>query len=154
MAEISALANIGSFENISLSNGSSASRLIIFYRNTLNVIEFRVTVNNVIQMQLQYTIEDAKSFNKMLIKYKQNDFSVWINGFELHTDNSGITFGSYPLNNLSFDNGQVSAPSDPFNGKAKQLQYFDTALNDSDLEELTSWESFTAMAYGQLYTIE
>jgi len=154
MVEVSALANIGSFENISLSNGSSASRLIIFYRNTLNVIEFRVTVNNVIQMQLQYTIEDAKSFNKMLIKYKQNDFSVWINGFELHTDNSGITFGSYPLTNLSFDNGQVSAPSSPFYGKTKQIQYYNSALTDLELEEISSWTSFTDLANGQQYSIK
>ena len=153
MVEISALANVGGFENLSLSNGSSESRLTIFYRNTLNVIEFRVTVNNVIQMQLQYTIEDAKSFNKMLIKYKENDFAVWINGFELYTDNSGITFGSYPLNNLSFDNGQVSTPSSPFYGNTKQVQYFDSILTDAELETLTSWQSFSEMANGQNYTI-
>jgi len=153
MAEISALDNIGSFENLSLSNGNSTSRVFLFYRNSLNLMEFRVTVNNVIQMQFQYTIEDAKTFNKMLIKYKQNDFAVWINGFELHTDNSGITFNSYPLNNLSFDNGKVSAPTDPFYGNTKQLQYFDSALNDTDLETLTSWTSFNEMAESQLYSV-
>jgi len=31
---------------------------------------------------------------------------------------------------------------------------FKTALTDSELETLTSWDSFTAMAKGQLYTIE
>ena len=154
MAEISALDNLGSFENLSLSDGNNLSRVFLFYRNSLNLMEFRVSVNNSIQMQFQYTIEDAKTFNKMLIKYKQNDFAVWINGFELHTDNSGITFGSYPLTNLSFDNGKVSSPTDPFKGKIKQLQYFQTALTDSELEQLTSWTSFTDMAQGQLYTIE
>ena len=154
MAEISALDNLGSFENLSLSDGNNLSRVFLFYRNSLNLMEFRVSVNNSIQMQFQYTIEDAKTFNKMLIKYKQNDFAVWINGFELHTDNIGITFGSYPLTNLSFDNGKVSSPTDPFKGKIKQLQYFQTALTDSELEQLTSWTSFTDMAQGQLYTIE
>ena len=41
-----------------------------------------------------------------------------------------------------------------FYGSAKQIQYFDSALNDSDLETLTSWVSFSDMANGQLYTIE
>jgi hypothetical protein len=44
--------------------------------------------------------------------------------------------------------------NDDFYGKTKQIQYFDTALNDSDLETLTSWDSFSDMATSQLYTIE
>ena len=154
MAEISALADIGSFENISLSNGSSASRVFLFYRNSLNLMEFRVTVNNSIQMVFQHTIADAKTSNKFAIKYKENDFAIWINGIEVYTNPNGITFGSFPLTNLSLDNGQVSAPTSPFYGSTKQIQYFDSALNDSDLETLTSWVSFTDMANGQLYTIE
>jgi hypothetical protein len=34
----------------------------------------------------------------------------------------------------------------PFYGNTKQIQYFNTALNDSDLETLTSWDSFSDMA--------
>jgi hypothetical protein len=41
-----------------------------------------------------------------------------------------------------------------FYGNTKQLQYFDSALTDSELETLTSWVSFTDMANGQLYTIQ
>ena len=41
-----------------------------------------------------------------------------------------------------------------FFGKTKQIQYYNTALTDSELEQLTSWISFTDMANGQLYTIE
>jgi len=52
---------------------------------------------------------------------------------------------------LNFDNG--TGTSD-FYGKTKQIQYFQTTLTDSELEELTSWESFKDMADGQLYTIE
>ncbi len=154
MAEVKAFNGIGSFENLSLSNGTNISRVFFFYRNALNLMEFRVTVNNSMQMQFQYTIDDATLFNKLLIKYKENDFSVWINGFELHTDNNGITFNEYPLSNLSFDNGQVSAPGSPFYGSTKQIQYFDSTLTDIELEQLTSWTSFTDMAQGQLYTIE
>jgi hypothetical protein len=42
----------------------------------------------------------------------------------------------------------------PFYGNTKQIQYFDSALTDSELETLTSWDSFSDMATSQLYTIE
>jgi hypothetical protein len=55
------------------------------------------------------------------------------------------------LSTLSFSNAGGTLP---FYGNTKQIQYFDSALNDSDLETLTSWDSFSDMAIGQLYTIE
>ena len=39
------------------------------------------------------------------MKYKENDFSVWINGFEVLTDTSGITFPNGTLTELAFDGG-------------------------------------------------
>jgi hypothetical protein len=53
--------------------------------------------------------------------------------------------------NLSFN---TTSSSEFFYGNTKQLQYYDSALNDSDLETLTSWVSFSDMATSQLYTIE
>jgi hypothetical protein len=92
---------------------------------------------------------DATTPFKIAYKYKQNDFSLWVNGFERGTDTSG----SVPtgLTKLNFDNG---AGGNDFYGKSKQLMAFKTALTDSELETLTSWDSFNAMAKGQLYTIE
>jgi len=51
---------------------------------------------------------------------------------------------------LSFDTASIN----DFYGSTKQIQYFDSALNDSELETLTSWVSFTDMANGQLYSVE
>ena len=71
------------------------------------------------------------------------------NGFKIAVDTIGITPSN--LSQLDFDN---AAGSDNFYGNTKQIQYFDSALTDTDLEELTSWDSFRDMAEGQLYTIE
>ena len=49
---------------------------------------------------------------------------------------------------LCFDN------SGDFYGNTKQIQYYNSALTDSELEALTSWVSFSDMANGQSYTIE
>jgi hypothetical protein len=34
------------------------------------------------------TISDNTLYNKIVLKYKANDFALWINGFELETDNT------------------------------------------------------------------
>ncbi len=71
--------------------------------------------------------------NKIALKYKANDFALWINGMEYEPQSSGSTFVDGTLNDLSFD---YVGGSD-FYGNTKQIQYFDTALTDSELEELT-----------------
>jgi hypothetical protein len=86
---------------------------------------------------------------KTAVKYKQNNFALWINGFEVGTDTSGNT--PIGLSELAFDGGDGT---NNFYGNTKQIQYFNTALNDSDLETLTSWVSFSDMANGQLYSVE
>ena len=85
----------------------------------------------------------------MLIKYKANDFALWVNGFEVGTR----TVGTIPsnLNNLSFSSGTGSSI---LRGNTKQIQYYNTVLTDIELEEISSWTSFSDMANGQLYTIE
>ena len=76
---------------------------------------------------------------------------TWVNGFEVDTETSSNAFTPNSLDVLDFDRGNNS---NNFYGNTKQIQYFDSALNDSDLETLTSWTSFTDLANGQLYTIE
>ena len=94
---------------------------------------------------------DITQNNRIALKYKENDFAAWINGFEVLTDTSGVTYPSGTLTELAFDGGDGN---NDFYGKTKQLMTFKTALTDSELETLTSWDSFKAMAKGQLYSIE
>ena len=93
---------------------------------------------------------DNSIFNKVAFKYKANDFALWINGIEYHPQSSGITFVDGTLDDLSFD----YVGGNDLYSNTKQVQYFDSALTDSELETLTSWVSFSDMANGQLYTIE
>ena len=85
--------------------------------------------------------------NKILIKYGSGSYDLYVNGFRRITD----TFTSMSgLVSLDFKR----QGSFTFKGKTKQIQYFDSILADTQLEQLTSWTSFTDMANGQLYTIE
>jgi len=150
MAEISALDNGGSYRVISIEpTTGTANRIILYYDILANKIVGRVDSGGSVVFNYTADVQSQSNFNRIALKYKVNDFSLWINGFKLGSDNLGAT--PTGLNKLTFDNG---SPSDFFYGNTKQIQYFDSALNDSDLEKLTSWVSFSDMANGQLYTIE
>jgi hypothetical protein len=100
---------------------------------------------------LQHTLTDKTTTNKIAIKYKLNDWALWVNGVEVDTENSSNAFTTNSLDVLDFDRGNNSSH---FYGNTKQIQYFDSALNDSELETLTSWTSFSEMATSQLYSIQ
>jgi hypothetical protein len=135
---------------IAISDGTTSNRILFRYFDGLsNSVSLFVVFGGVTQAEINYQTEDIKHTSKFAIKYKVNDFSLWVNGFEVGVDTSG----SVPtgLSTLSFSNAGGTLP---FYGNTKQIQYFDSALNDTDLETLTSWDSFSDMAIGQLYTIE
>ena len=150
MAEISALADDLTERVISLQGGSSSDRVSIQYNTITNEIKGFVRVGGTFVASLEYTVTDITDFHKVALKYKSNDFQLWIDGVLREGDVSGVTFASNTLIKTSFDIGGAV----PFYGNTKQLQYFDSALNDSELETLTSWTSFSEMATSQLYSIQ
>ena len=142
-AEISALANDSTFRFITISDGTTSNRVTIFFRDD-NTLDGGVEGATFFDSSV-----DILDFNRVAVKYKSGDSSFFVNGFKV--DSNTDTFTNTGLNQLDFD---LSNGSLPFYGKTKQLMTFKTALTDSDLETLTSWDSFNAMATGQLYTIE
>ena len=153
MAEISAFGDDLTDRTIALSDGTTSNTVRIEYLTVSNAIWSIVTNigagGNV--AILQYTSPDITINSKVAVKYKENDFSLYVNGIKVATDTSGVTFSANTLNTLNFDRTNYDRD---FYGKTKQLQYYNSALTDSELEQLTSWTSFTDMADGQLYTIE
>ena len=136
---------------IAISDGTGTNRIIIQnVSSNPNTIQGYVIVNGGISTDVSITINNITAYNKILIKYKENDFALWINGFELVTDTSGVTFPNGILTELAFDGGEGTRP---FYGNTKQIQYFNTVLTSAELETLTSWTSFTAMANAQQYNI-
>jgi len=133
---------------ISISDSSSSDRVLIGVTGGTNILRAFVFSGGVQQAQIIEAIDLSQTI-KVSISYKQNEIKFYKNGFLVGEDTSGIT--PVGLSELAFNAYPASAL---FYGKTKQIQYYNSALTDSELEELTSWESFTAMAYGQLYTIE
>ena len=148
-AEISALADDLTYRGISIGDGTASNVVRIYYENVSNRFTANIKYAGVSQATMIYTFTDITINSKISVKYKENDFALWVNGFEVETDTSGST--PTGLDVLQFDTG---TGGDDFYGNTKQLMTFKTALTDSELETLTSWDSFNAMATGQLYTIE
>ena len=148
-AEISALADDGTNRIFGISNNSNFNESILLrYSNNSNEIIAQVRKGGVYEFSMNHTLTDSTLFSKVAFKYKQNDFSLFVNGFEVGTSPTGDIITGLDTLSLSYIGGNQ------FYGNTKQIQYFDSALNDSDLETLTSWVSFTDMANGQQYTIE
>ena len=139
-ANIAANANDLSNRILSLSNGAYSNSTRISYNTTSNSIEYRVVSSSSIQAQLIYALPDIKTNNKISVKYKSNDFALWINGFKVATDLSGLT--SIGLDRLNFDDGGGAAD---FYGKTKEIGYYDTTLTDAELETLTSYRSLSEL---------
>ena len=142
MAELSIDANDGNFRFLSISDGTSTNAIWVYYRSDANQINFRVIAGGVSSFDDIYTINNATENTKLLLKYKENDFSAWVNGFEVLTDNSGITFSGNVLNELEF-----SRPDgvNNFYGKTKEIAYYNTVLTDLELETLTSYRSLSEL---------
>ena len=139
-ADIAANANDGLSRNITISDGTSSNRVFLKFSSTSNLLEATVVSSGVVAMQETYSISDATLYSKLILKYKQNDFSFWVNGFEVGTDSSGNT--PTGLDVLDFDSG--IAVND-FYGKAKEIGYYDEILTDLELEYLTSYRSLNEL---------
>lgn len=121
------------YKFISLNSGSSANRVSL-YSNSPTFISVNVRNSSGNQFNANFSI-DSTINHKIALKYKENDFALWIDGQERLTDSSGTTFTTSTLSELSFDDG--SGGSD-FYGKIKDLKVYNTALSDSELATLTT----------------
>lgn len=132
-AEISGFVNGGGGDRtISISDGSTQNAIQLLLHNTANRINFRLISGWSLDVNISDFTFEQNQTNKIACKYKSGDYALWINGEEKATSSSS----SLPLglSVLSFDNGSTL----DFFGKVKQLQYFDTALTDTELQELTT----------------
>jgi hypothetical protein len=130
--EMAALSDDGTFRVIEFNDGTSSNRVALFY-NSSNYLSAYV-FNGSVQYNYSSNVSGS-DFHKVAFKYKASDFALWIDGVEVNTKNSGTVFSANTLNELQFNDGSNSAN---FFGKVRQLQVYNTALTDEQLEDLTS----------------
>lgn len=118
---------------IALSDGTTSNRVCLFLNETNKTIRAIVSGGGGSQMDTTYTSPTSISDNvKVALKYKLNDFSLFVNGVKVATDTSGIT--PITISRFDFAIGAIL----PFYGKCKEVKYYDKALTDAELTELTT----------------
>ena len=139
--EGSTLVNSGETRRIVLSDGTTSDRVILEYSGALNTINYYLVSSGIDQAALSFVLNNSNSFTKIILKYKTNNFALWVNGFQVGVDASGVT--PIGLNEISFL-GVVG--NYPFYVKTKEIGYYDTALTDEELEYMTSYRTLRRMA--------
>ena len=131
--------NENSIKLIELHDGTSNNRIYLYYRDSTGTLPrlYAFAINGGSQAYgYAYDIPSGKGevTHKVAFRFADNNFGLYYNGVEVHTQTSGIistnarnqiSFASY-LNTLNFS------------GKAKQLLLFPTALSDADCITLTT----------------
>ena len=131
--------------SITISNNTINNRLQI---TLLANGELLVLYQDGSGIQTIQTTNKPTQFNKVALSYGSNSLRFYLNGIEI--ENVLGNFSSMnSLKTLRLDN----TISEDFYGSTKEIAYYDTSLTDLELEQLTSWTSFSDMANGQQYSI-
>ena len=129
-AEIAALSDDGTYRYMGLTDGTDDNRVIILYYTSSTRIRVLISSGGTKYFDEYYGVTSILDFHKVAVKFKENDFALWIDGVERVTVTSGLT--PIGLNTLALDQAGGSIMF----AKVKQLQVFKTA--DIDLAALTS----------------
>ena len=129
--EMAAFSDTGTVR-LALSDGTNSNNIYIELGSSYISSVGRLSAVNQFALFSNQTTTD---YNKIAVKFKANDFALWINGSEVSVDNSGGTYLSGTLTQLVLNRGDGN---DALFGKVKQLQVYKTALTDTQLAALTS----------------
>ena len=74
---------------------------------------------------------------KIAFKWKLNDFALWVNGVEIATDVSGVSFAAGELDTIRLGSN-FSNPLPSFDARINNIAVFNTILTDTELTDLTT----------------
>ena len=131
-AEISANSNDLSFRLLSLSDGTTSNRVYIGFGSVSNQLTASLTSGGSQQALLNHIVSDETQYNKVALKYKLNELSLFVNGSKVATDTT-VTMPT--LTSLQFTSGSTFSK---FFGKTKAVAVWKEALTDTELQKLTT----------------
>jgi len=131
--EISLLNDDDTSKVIGLSDGSSSNYIHINFDYSSSRIQYAVVRDGVVEVNIK-TNYIGTNMDKFAIKWKVNDFALWLNGTEIGTKTSGGT----PINLSQLQFALYNGISNRFYGNVNQVLTFNTALSDSELAALTT----------------
>jgi len=119
---------------VSINDGSTSNFIQIYIPQTASSLRYRANTSGVVQFNNQIsTAIDLTLNHKYAIKWKLNDFSLWVDGIKINSQLIGST--PIGLNQINFYN--VFGGGNKVNGKTKALAVWKEALSDQELADLT-----------------
>lgn len=133
-AEIKAneTSNASGRRTISLSDETNNNRVYISFDDEYNKLNVFIIVGTTQIWTSNIDISDQNTYNKVAVKYKSGDSSIYVNGVLKNSFNT--TFSSGVFNTLKFQN---KGGGEFFYGNCKDLRVYNTALTDAELITLT-----------------
>jgi hypothetical protein len=129
--EIAALANDGTFREITLNDGTTSNAIEIRYITTSNSLQYVARSGGGVTASYAHTFSNATEFVKAALSYKANNFKMYLNGSLVATDTSGAT--PVGLNRLNFNWGGFNF----FYGKTRDIRVYNTKeMTDSEVDIL------------------
>jgi hypothetical protein len=152
-AEIKAneTSSTASQRTISLSDETNSNRLYISFDTSFNKLNIYIIVGGtVVTFEELIVIPNQNVFNKVAIKYKSGDSSIYVNGVLKLSFNDTFSGGSFDT--LNFGN---RSNINQFYGESQGIIIFPTALTDEQLTDLTGTvhTTFNSLALSLGYTI-
>ena len=132
MAAISASTN--DTIKITISDGSNNNSLTLSYNNS-GRLDVNLMVGGVFSFIFNYASITSEDVNSIAVRWKANDFSLWVNGVSVLTDTSGSVASADTFDRLNFSN--PNSASDFFYGKISDLVLAEY-LTDTQMAELTT----------------
>ena len=121
-------------KQIRIANSSvSLNSITLEFRDNGTTLRTYIFDGDATNQFLSNTTIDPNIYNKICLKYKENDCALYLNGVEVASDLLGTMPSGLDL--LNFDN---TVGGTPFYGKAKDVRIYTTALSDAELTTLTT----------------
>ena len=136
MAEINAFANDGTLRAISITDGSVNNIITIRYWATAGqaILQGLYVDSAGAGATTSIFFPNLTDFAKIALSYQQGALKLYVNG-TLEQSVALVVNDAINWNTLRFDIGNSTQI---FYGNTKQLQYFDSALTDQELQALTT----------------
>jgi len=132
-AEINPVAIKSASGYFGLLGSSAANRVILGFPLNSNDITFFVISQGTTVAQSSFDIGEMNQYIKVALKYRENDFSLYVNGNQVVTDTSGTP--NIIISHLGF---YGYTTNQPFYGKVREVKVFRRALTNAELTELTN----------------
>ena len=130
--EASVFSNAGTFA-VGLSDQTLNNRALINVSQRNGFLR----VNNVTQASITQGAAVINTYYKLALRYAVNNVAFYINGVQVGTDSSALTFASNNIDSMVFSEGLPSI-GNLFYGRIRTLAIYDYALDNTELANITT----------------